>query len=140
MSVVRLGPGDEGRFNDLIRLFEREFREPNQPGDLSSLLPNSMFIALVALEEGNIRGGLTAYLLPSYEKPVPLTFLYDLAVDSAHHRRGWGARLLEALKQIAPGEVFVAAHERDLPAIDFYRACGGTEERVVHFTFCGAKK
>lgn len=140
MSIVRLGPGDEGRFNDLIRLFEREFREPNQPGDLSSLLSNAAFIALVALEEGSIRGGLTAYLLPSYEKPVPLTFLYDLAVDSSYHRRGWGARILEALQQIAPGEVFVAAHERDLGAIDFYRSCGGTEERVVHFTFCEAKK
>ncbi|HTJ14126.1 MAG TPA: GNAT family N-acetyltransferase [Dinghuibacter sp.] len=135
MSVVRLGPADGDRFQELIRLFEREFKEPGGATFLTPLADAS-FIALVALEEGSIRGGLTAYLLSSYQQPEPLTFLYDLAVDSGYHRQGWGARLLEELRRLAPGEVFVAAHERDLTAIDFYRACGGTEERVVHFTFC----
>jgi aminoglycoside 3-N-acetyltransferase I len=135
VSVIRLGQGDLERFRELIGLFEREFGEAARPGDLVPLLENPSFIALVGLEDGRIRGGLTAYILPSYQQPEPLTFLYDLAVDSAFHRKGWGARLLEALRQIAPSDTFVAAHERDKTALDFYRAVGGVEERVVHFTF-----
>ena len=139
MSVVRLGSEDEDRFRELIRLFGREFGEPAHPGNLAPLLGNPSFVALVALEEGDIRGGLTAYLLPSYEQTEPLTFLYDLAVDRAHHRQGWGRRLLEALQQIAPADIFVAAHARDKTALDFYRAGGGNEESVIHFTFSQTK-
>jgi hypothetical protein len=54
---------------------------------------------------------------------------------------GLSAKFLSSLiaccRQEGLGEMFVAAHEEDAGALDFYRAAGGREEKVRHFSYSG---
>ena len=139
MTIQHLGKTDLELFRELVRLFERVFDETGQDVPLEGLLENPAFIAYAAIDQGKVWGGLTAYVLPSYHHSRPEVFLYDLAIDPDHQREGLGTRLIDALREHSRreglGEVFVAAHERDKTALEFYRATGGREEKVVHFTY-----
>jgi aminoglycoside 3-N-acetyltransferase I len=134
-TVRRLGRNDLSVFQQLLALFERVFDEPGQAPDPEGLLESPLFIALAALQGEEVCGGLTAYILPSYRQPRPEVFVYDVAIAGTHQRQGLGTKLLDALKDYSPGDIWVAAHERDEGALAFYRATGGAEERVVHFTY-----
>ena len=139
MTIRRLGKTDQEPFQQLIGLFGRVFDEPGAVQGLESLLENPLFIALAILEGEEVCGGLTAYVLPSYRQPRPEVFVYDVAIDGDYQRQGLGTKLLDALKSHVRdeglGDIWVAAHERDGGAVAFYRATGGAEERVVHFTY-----
>ena len=139
MTIRRLGKADQQPFEQLIGLFGRVFDEPGQAPDLEHLLENPLFIVLAVLIGEEVCGGLTAYVLPSYRQPRPEVFVYDVAIAGDHQGQGLGTKLLDALKnhsrQEGLGPIWVAAHERDEGAVAFYRATGGVEERVVHFTY-----
>ena len=103
---------------------------------LQRLLGNPCFIALAALKEGVVVGGLAAYELPKFEQERSEIYIYDLAVAAAHRREGIATALIGELKTIASRRgahvIFVQADRGDAPAIALYTKLGtGTE--VLHF-------
>jgi aminoglycoside 3-N-acetyltransferase I len=66
-------------------------------------------------------------------------YIYDLAVDSRHQRKGIGAKLIAAITSFCKAEgmqeVFVQADRVDEHAVEFYRKTGATEEDVLHFYY-----
>ena len=142
IEIKRLTKEDLSNFTSLIELFNLVFEEESKIGsEVNSLrlLNNSGFIAIVAIAENEVVGGLTAYELSMYYSDASEIFLYDLAVKPEYQRMGIGKGLLQNLKEycIENGikDFFVMAHEEDEHAIEFYHATGGKSEKVVNFVY-----
>jgi aminoglycoside 3-N-acetyltransferase I len=140
--VVRLGPGERERARQLFRLMAEVFDEPrDELADdyLDGLLERREFWAMAALAGESVVGGVTAHTLPLTRAAKSELFVYDVAVDAAHQRRGVGRLLLEGLRVAAAStgisEAFVAADNEDEHALDFYRAVGGAPAAVTIFSF-----
>lgn len=94
---------------------------------------------MATLIDGEIIGGLTAHELPMTRNESTELFIYEIAVDPAHQRRGIGRSLVEHL--IAAGRsvgievAFVPADNVDDHALAFYRALGGAASEVTFFEF-----
>ncbi|NBA88375.1 GNAT family N-acetyltransferase [Emticicia sp. CRIBPO] len=143
LQIKHLGPEDLPLFQKLIRVFHEVFdlnesEIPEEPY-LENLLQKDSFVAFAALVDQEVAGGLTAYELPEYYSASSEIFIYDIAILPAYQRKGAGKELLEAIKEYARKkgitEVFVAAHEEDTHALDFYHSAGGHSEKAVHFDF-----
>lgn len=131
--IIKLEPHDLMLFRNLLILFNEIFESENEtiPGDLylKSLLANPNFIVFVLMIEGNVVGGVTAYLLPKYYSEASELYLYDVAIHPDLQRQGLGRGLIETVKQYCFGhkisEAFVDAHEEDKHAFEFYQSTGG---------------
>lgn len=143
MRIQRLTPDDLGLMEGLLDLFGAAFEEPEtyggarpSPDYLKSLLGDPGFVALAALADGAVVGGLCAYELRKFERQRSELYIYDLAVDAGHRRRGIATALIEALKPIAAARgawvIYVQADPVDAPAVAFYAKLG-TREEVLHF-------
>jgi len=105
---------------------------------LKTLLSSDYFIALAALKDERVIGGLTAYELKKYEQERNEIYIYDLAISAWHRRKGVATALIEELKIIASArgayDIFVQADtgEEDKPAISLYTKLGKRED-VLHF-------
>jgi len=127
----------------LLAMFGRAFGEPDTyggavPSDdyLQRLLGKSTFIALVALEDERVVAGLAAYELEKFERARSEIYIYDLAVDETHRRRGLATGLIRQLQELAAMRgahvIFVQADPGDEPALRLYESLG-TREDVHHF-------
>ena len=127
----------------MLTLFGREFDdEPTyahkQPEDryLHRLLGSDTFVALVAQVDHQVVGGLAGYVLPKFEQARSEFYIYDLAVDAAHRRRGVATAMIERLKRLAHTRgiyvIFVQADHGDDAAIALYTKLGVRED-VLHF-------
>jgi aminoglycoside 3-N-acetyltransferase I len=141
-QIKRLTKGHLADFQALVDLFNMVFEEESKIGSethLLKLLSNKDFIALAALTENEMVGGLTAYELHMYYSDSSEIFLYDLAVKPEYQRMGIGKGLIQSLKahclQQGIKEFFVMAHEEDEHAIEFYRSTGGKGENVINFLY-----
>lgn len=143
VAIRRLGSGDIAAMRDLNALYADAFDDPatyrrDHPDDtwLARQLAKDAVVLLVAEKEGRIVGGLTAYDLPKLEAARSEIYLYDLAVDAAHRRRGIATALIAELQHIAAETgawaVFVQADYIDPPAVALYTKLGIREE-VLHF-------
>lgn len=143
MHCCRLAAKNTAEFRALLNLFGEVFEERDtycqqQPSDtyLCDLLANPHFIALAALESGQLVGGLAAYVLPKFEQARKEIYIYDLAVSEPCRRRGVATALIELLKNIARElgayVIFVQADYGDDPAIALYEKLG-VKEAVWHF-------
>src|SRR5262249_17866568 len=109
-----------------------------QPGEayLKDLLGGGQFIALAALQDDVVIGGLAAYELKKFEQERSEIYIYDLAVVANHRRRGVATALIAQLKAIAAARgayvIFVQADLADPPAIALYTKLGVRED-VLHF-------
>src|SRR5262249_22737005 len=103
---------------------------------LRSLLTAPHFVAVVALSEGAVIGGLAADELQKFERDRGGVENYDLAGVEDPPRQGGAARLLQELARIARHRrvyvIFVQADRGDAPAIALYEKLG-TREDVHHF-------
>jgi aminoglycoside 3-N-acetyltransferase I len=128
---------------DLLGVFGQAFGEVDTyqhfaPSDdyLTRLLGKQHFIAVVAMNGGEVVGGLAAYELDKFEQDRREIYIYDLAVAESHRRRGIAAGLIGELKRIASERnvyvIFVQADLMDGPAIALYESFG-TKETVHHF-------
>ncbi|MEQ1612066.1 MAG: GNAT family N-acetyltransferase [Hyphomicrobiaceae bacterium] len=112
--------------------------ESNVPSDvyLSRLFGKEHFIAVVAMADGAVIGGLTAYLLDKFEQDRREIYIYDLAVLAEYRRKGVATGLISELKRIAAERdvyvIFVQADLEDGPAIALYEMLG-TKETAHHF-------
>ncbi|MGC1525336.1 MAG: AAC(3)-I family aminoglycoside N-acetyltransferase [Phormidesmis sp.] len=105
---------------------------------LQRLLMGDTFIAIAAVKNGEVIGGIAAYELRKFEQARSEIYLYDLAVVSAHRRKRIATALIEKLKEIAAERgayvIFVQADTslEDEPAIALYTKLGRRED-VLHF-------
>ena len=142
-TVRRLAPDDLRLMEGLLAMFGEAFddvdtytaRRPG-PGYLRGLLGGDSFIAVAALQGGQVVGGLAAYELKKFEQERSEVYIYDLAVAQAHRRRGLATRLIRELGRIAAARgawvMFVQADHGDDPAIALYTKLGARED-VLHF-------
>jgi aminoglycoside 3-N-acetyltransferase I len=141
--VRQLGPDDHALMSDLMTLFGDAFDDPEtytgaRPGKpyTQRLLGRDSFVALVATNDGEVIGGLTAYELVKFERERSEFYIYDLAVARSRRRMGVATALIAALKSIAVRRgvyvIFVQADHGDDPAIALYSKLG-TREDVLHF-------
>lgn len=144
-QVHRLGPGDIATMRALNALFGRAFEDEETygaapPDDrwLGNLLARPDVVALVARAGGEVVGGLVAYEFVKFEQARREVYIYDLAVDVTHRRRGIATALITELRAIAKARgawvVYVQADHGDDPAIALYHKLG-TREDVLHFDF-----
>lgn len=109
-----------------------------QPDDayLKQLLSSGSFIAVAASSEAKVVGGLAAYVLPKFEQARTEVYIYDLAVDAAHRRRGIATAMIEELKRVSRAigayVIYVQADHGDDAAISLYTKLGVRED-VLHF-------
>jgi aminoglycoside 3-N-acetyltransferase I len=143
VHVERLGPNDAARLAQLNATFAHAFDDvptytaaPPDEAYARRVLAKSDVIALVALHEGAVVGGLVAYVLDKLEQPRSEVYLYDLAVAGAHRRRGIATTLIQRLCSLAhelgAWVVYVQADHGDDPAIALYTKLGVRED-VLHF-------
>lgn len=143
MIIRRLGPVDLAPMRALNTLYAAAFDDTvtyraDQPADqwLTRQLARDNIILLVAELDGQVVGGLTAYDLPKLEAARSEIYLYDLAVDASHRRRGIATALIAELQHIAADigawAVFVQADYGDDPAVALYTRLGVRED-VMHF-------
>ena len=142
-SVRRLGPADVESMRGLNRLFGDAFDDiptytakPPRETYLDRVLGYPGFVALVAVDAGQIIGGLAAYELMKFEQERSEFYIYDLAVREDRRRQGVATALIEELRSIAAEAngwvVFVQADHGDDPAIALYTKLGRRED-VLHF-------
>jgi aminoglycoside 3-N-acetyltransferase I len=142
-SIYQITPNDIALIQSMLVAFGEAFSEVdtysgNQPSAayLKRLLENDYFIALVALKDSEVVGGIAAYELIKFEQERSEIYIYDLAVAVTHRREGIATALIQELKKIAEVRgayvVFVQADIDDKPAIALYTKLGVRED-VLHF-------
>ncbi len=139
----QLRENDIDLFRQLNRMFGEAFEDvptyqDKQPSDeyLHTLLAKPHIIPLVAMDGEEVVGGLVAYVLEKFEQERSEVYIYDLAVDETHRRKGIATKLINELKLISKEKgacvIFVQADPGDDPAIKLYESLG-TREDVHHF-------
>ncbi len=142
-SIRVLASDDLPLVRSVMEVFGEAFDEvetytgsPPDAGYLECLLRSDQFIALAALRDGAVVGGLAAYELWKFEQERSEIYIYDLAVSAAHRRQGIATALIQELRSIAAQRgayvVFVQADRGDDPAIALYTKLGRRED-VLHF-------
>jgi aminoglycoside 3-N-acetyltransferase I len=143
INIHQLSAKDLALMEELLTVFGEAFDEvdtysSSRPSDvyLRRLLSSDYFIALAALKNGAVVGGLAAYELQKFEQERSEIYIYDLAVDAEHRREGIATALIQELKKIAIARaayvIFVQADLGDDPAIALYTKLGVRED-VLHF-------
>jgi aminoglycoside 3-N-acetyltransferase I len=143
VDIRELTHADEAVMKSLLATFGRAFDEAqtyggNQPSAdyLQRLLSSDYFIALAALKNGEVVGGLAAYELRKFEQERSEIYIYDLAVAEEHRREGIATALIQRLQKLAAARgayvIYVQADVGDEPAIALYSKLGVRED-VLHF-------
>ncbi|MBX3280808.1 MAG: AAC(3)-I family aminoglycoside N-acetyltransferase [Acidobacteria bacterium] len=145
LEIRQLAPDDITLMKALLTTFGDAFNEmaaytAKQPSSdyLQRLLGGDSFIALAALNNHEVVGGIAAYELRKFEQERSEIYIYDLAVAAAHRREGIATALIEELKKIAERRgayvIFVQADTgiEDEAAVALYTKLGVREE-VLHF-------
>jgi aminoglycoside 3-N-acetyltransferase I len=143
-----LGPQDVALLRSMLVMFGHAFGDAptytaRQPDDayLERLLGSETFLAIAACAQSQVVGGLAGYVLPKFEQARAEFYIYDLAVDEGHRRRGVATALIEELRRVAAARgiyvIFVQADHGDDPAIALYTKLGVRED-VLHFDIAPA--
>jgi aminoglycoside 3-N-acetyltransferase I len=144
-TIEQLGPADLALMDGLLTMFGRAFNEPEtygarrpRPEYMRRLLGSECFIAMAAVSDGVVAGGLAAYELKKFEQERSEIYIYDLAVAEEWRRRGIASALIRELQRVAAERgawvIFVQADTgvEDEAAIALYTKLG-TREEVLHF-------
>ena len=142
-SIRMLNAGDHHALREMLAVFGKAFQQEEtycgkQPdsGYLESLLGGDSFIAIAAACGQEIVGGIAAYELKKFEQRRSEIYIYDLAVDEEHRRKGLATKLIDELKREAARRsayvIYVQADYGDDPAIALYTRLGIRED-VMHF-------
>lgn len=143
-EIVQLKPENISEFEAMMTVFGEAFedvagycdRRPSR-AYVQKLLSDDTFIAIAALVNGNVVGGLTAYELRKFEQECSEVYIYDLAIAEPFRRQGIATATIKKLREICSERgnvrvIFVQADYEDPPAIALYETLGRREE-VLHF-------
>ncbi|MCC6226050.1 MAG: SAM-dependent methyltransferase [Microthrixaceae bacterium] len=139
-EIRRLGVGDIDDARAAFEMMHRVFA--SETSDLSDrylceLLQDGSFWALGAFDAGEPLGCITAHELAMTRHERRELFIYDLAVDADHQRRGIGTSLVQRLVADAAAVdidvVFVPADDEDTHALAFYESLGGRPTEATIF-------
>ena len=139
----QLSAEDVQTLKQLLQVFGEAFGDVDACGSaaprdeyLRSLLAKPTFIALVAMASEKVVGGLAAYVLEKFEQERKEIYIYDLAVQERHRRKGIATKLINELRSVARERkayvIYVQADKVDDAAIKLYESLG-TKEDVFHF-------
>jgi aminoglycoside 3-N-acetyltransferase I len=144
-TLRRLHSADVAVLRELNTLFGNVFGEhetyggggePPTDAYLAGLLAKEHVVAIVAIVDAEVVGGLVAYELDKFERMRREFYIYDLAVDAGYRRRHIATALIRHLREIAAQReawvIYVQADYGDDPAIALYEKLG-TREEVLHF-------
>src|SRR5690348_14946518 len=142
-AIRRLVRDDVALMEALLTTFGEAFNEVEtfnrfrpSAAYLNRLLGSAEFIALAAIKDDAVIGGLAAYELRKFERERSEIYIYDLAVAAEHRRQGIATALIRELQKIARARsayvIFVQADLVDAPAIALYSKLGIRED-VLHF-------
>ena len=143
IEIRQLTASDLSLFEALMSMFGAVFEEPDtytgkrpSANYVERLLGNANFVALAALQNGSVIGGLAAYELPKFEQERSEMYIYDLAVVAGHRRKGVATALIDRVRALGKERgawvVFVQADRGDTPPIQLYSRLGVRED-VHHF-------
>lgn len=143
IEILELSATDVSLMHELLSVFGEGFEDPDtygaaRPNDayLRRLLGSETFIALAAIQNGQVVGGLAAYVLEKFEQARSEVYIYDLAILESHRRQGIATALIGHLKdrarELNAWVIFVQADHGDEPAIALYESLG-VRENVLHF-------
>lgn len=120
-------------FYELLSVFTEVFEEDNavysDRSYLKNLLDSNCLLVVVAKANNRIIGGLTAYVLPSYQVSASNIYIYDLGVKECFRNKGVGRMLINYLLEYSKSnniqEIFVDTEQVDNEdAIAFYNKIG----------------
>jgi aminoglycoside 3-N-acetyltransferase I len=142
-TIRQVCPPDFELMHGLLTMFGEAFEEADtysraRPTNqyFEQLLRSDHFIALAALEDGIVVGGIAAYELKKFEQERSEVYIYDLAVAQDYRRQGIATALIEEVKEVAKKRgayvIFVQADYGDGPAIALYSNFG-VREKVLSF-------
>lgn len=142
-EIKQLSAEDLALMRKLLLCFGAVFDEPHtylerQPDDeyLQRLLAGDSFIALVAMADGEVIGGLAAYELKKFEQKRSEIHIYDLAVYENYRRQGVATALINGVQPIARERgawvIFIQADWGDIAPINLYTKLG-RPEKIMHF-------
>jgi aminoglycoside 3-N-acetyltransferase I len=143
LSIHQIASNEIGLMRDMLSMFGEAFGEvdtysgnPPSVAYLERLLDSDYFIALVALKDSEVVGGIAAYELIKFEQERSEIYIYDLAVAGNYRRQGIATAMIQELKKIAVVRgayvIYVQADIVDEPAIALYTKLGVRED-VLHF-------
>lgn len=142
-TIRKLGPEDLKQARALFCFFQMDDgdNEITETSDsyLLNLLSKNTFHVLVAVQNEEVIGGLTAYELNMYKEETREIFLYEIGVEPAHRKQGIATRLIDYLIDICKhkgiAEMYVGAMAWNEPAVRLYSATGGNREDVAWFIY-----
>ena len=132
-------------FYELLSVFSKvfEWEEEKYPNKdyLVKLLEKTSSLAIVAKSGIEVIGGLTAYILDSYQEEVSSIYIYDLGVKEEFQNKGVGKSLINFLIEYSKNnniqDIFVDTEQIDNEdAIAFYRKTSfDSEIKVLQYTY-----
>ncbi len=141
---INLITDDVGEFEELIiafgEIFEEETDCPSKEY-LDELLKSRRLLVISAKVGNEVVGGLTAYILFSYQVEGASIYIYDLGVKENFRNKGIGKNLIKFLidhsKRNNIQDIFVDTEQIDNEeAIAFYNKTGfDTETKVIQYTY-----
>jgi len=142
-EIARLGTGQTESFRAVLQLFGEAFDDANsyqkhQPDDawLERLLSDDDFILLTASYQGQISGGLCAYILRKFEQRRKEIYIYDLAVAQKSRRKGVATALMDRVRVLASQMgvwIIIVQTEFDNDAARALYGNMGPEETSCHY-------
>jgi ribosomal protein S18 acetylase RimI-like enzyme len=126
MEIRALGPGDDAA----VVAAEHLFDGPARADATARFLGEPGSHLLVAYEDGEPAGFVSGVEVTHPDKGTEM-FLYELAVDEAYRRRGYGRALIEALAVLARERgcvgMFVFVDDDNDAGRAAYRSAAGAE-------------
>ena len=127
LTVARLGPHGAERAHANCALF---WDVSAASGNLTAYLADRNCILLVAEVERDPAGQILGYILKRWDSGRPMLFLYSIEVVESYRRKGVARELVREFQRIGTeagcGGSFVLTNESNAPAMQMYRALGGT--------------
>jgi len=141
-EIKKLDSGEIALAKELILLFGFDDENHVLPSDeyIAKMLARNDFHVIIALENNQLIGGLTAYEMTMFKCETTEMFLYEIEVAETRRQKGVGKALIEFLKQICHEknivEMFVGTEKDNSAARALYAATGGmADEDSVWFNY-----